>query len=155
MAYKRLLISVSARIILLVLTLLAMAYFWMWKRDPLILLNLSVLLILQVYLFIRSQNQVNRKLRAFFEAFKFDDLGFSAGDGFNDKSFRDLYSSMNEILVKVQQMSLENQRQKQYFQSVTEHAGVGILVCNENHEVQLINKTLRDMLGIRELSELI
>jgi len=113
MPYKKILISITIRIILLVLTLLAMVYFWMGNRDPLILLNLLFLLVLQVYLFVRSQNQVNRKLRAFFEAFKFDDLGFSAGDGFSDKSFRDLYKAMHEILERVQKMSLENQRQKQ------------------------------------------
>ena len=154
MPYKKILISITIRIILLVLTLLAMVYFWMGIRDPLILLNLLFLLVLQVYLFVRSQNQVNRKLRAFFEAFKFDDLGFSAGDGFSDKSFRDLYSAMHEILERAQKMSLENQRQKQYFQSVTEHAGVGILVCNENQEVRLINKTFRDLMNIPELKVL-
>ncbi len=154
MVYKRLLISISIRIILLTFTLLAIVYFWMGNRDPLILLNLLALLVLQVYLFIRTQNQANRKLRAFFEAFKFDDLGFTAADGFRDKSFRDLYTAMSDILEKAQQMNLENLRQKQYFQAVTEHAGVGILACNEKQEIRLINRTFKDLLGIKGLSAL-
>jgi signal transduction histidine kinase len=154
MIYRRAFISITVRIIMIVLTLWAMVYAWMGNRDPLILLNLLLLLALQVYLFIRSQNQVNRKLTAFFEAFRFDDLGFTPGNGFSDRSFRDLYRAMGEILDKGKQMNLENQRQKKYFQAVTEHAGVGILACNENLEVRLINKTLKDLLRISELPEL-
>ena len=154
MVYKRLLINISIRIILLSLTLFAIVYFWMGNRDPLILLNLLVIFIFQVYLFIRSQNQVNGKLRAFFEAFRFDDLAFTAVDGFRDRSFRDLYASMTGILEKAREMSLENLRQKQYFQSVTEHAGVGILACNENQKVRMANRTFRDLFGIGELSQL-
>ena len=136
MVYKRLLISISIRIILLTITLLALVWCWFENRDPLILLNLLALIGLQVFLFIRTQNQVNRKLKVFFEAFKFDDLGFKTRDGFRDKSYRDLYTSMSDILIRAQEMNLENRRQKQYFQTVTEHAGVGLLACNENQEIR-------------------
>jgi signal transduction histidine kinase len=51
-------------------------------------------------------------------------------------------------------MNLDNQRQKKYFQTVTEHAGVGILACNGDGEVRLVNKTLKELLRISELSEL-
>ncbi len=154
MIFRRLIISISIRIVLLAINITAIVYFWMGNRDLLILLNLLVLMFLQVYLFIRSQNQVNRKIRAFLDAFKFDDLGFTTGDGFKDKSFRDLYSAMHGILDHVQQVDLENERQKQYFQSVTEHAGVGILAFNAKQEVRLANGTLKDLLGIVNLSDL-
>lgn len=152
MVYKRLLTSIIIRIILLTVTLGAIVYFWMGNRDFLILLNLAAVLVLQVYLFIRSQNQVNRKLRTFFEAFRFDDLGLTLSKEFSDRSFRDLYSSMQYILKHVKQINLENRQQKQYFQSVTEHAGVGILAYNERKEVTLVNRTLKDLLGFTELT---
>ncbi len=152
MVYKRLLTDISIRILILTFTLLALVYFWMGNRDPLILLNLLALLVLQVYLFIRSQNRVNRKLSSFFESFRFDDIGFAAGNGFSDRSFRELNRVMSDAMDRIRQLNLANLRQKQYFQSVTEHAGVGILAFNERQEVQLINRTLKDLMGISELA---
>jgi two-component system nitrogen regulation sensor histidine kinase NtrY len=154
MIYKRLLTGIIIRILLLTLTLSAMVYFWLVDRDPLILLNLFVVLVLQVILFIRSQNQVNRKLKIFFESFRYDDLALTSREGFSDRSFRDLYSAMSDILKTVRKMNLENLRQKQYFQSVTEHAGVGIMAVNEKGEVKLVNQTLKKMLHITELEVL-
>ncbi len=146
--YKRLLTDIILRIILLTCTLLALVYFWISNRDPLILLNILALLAIQVFLFVRSQNRVNRKLRNFFEAFRFDDLGLSQEDGFRDKSFRELYAAMAGLLDKNRQMSLESRRQKEYFQTVTEHAGVGILAFGEQGEIRLANRTLKELLGI-------
>ncbi len=154
MVYKKLLINISIRIILITITCIAISYIWVAYRDPLILLNLVALLILQVYLFIRSMNQVNRKLRVFFEAFKFDDLGFEAGDGFHDRSFQTLYASMASILGSTREMNLENERQKQYLQTVTEHVGVGLLAYDAGSEIKLINKSLKEMLGIRNIKYL-
>jgi nitrogen fixation/metabolism regulation signal transduction histidine kinase len=148
MVYKKLSVNISVRILLITLTCVAMAYVWVDYRDPLILLNLLALLIVQLYLFIRSMNQVNRKLKVFFDAFRFDDLGFEASNGFQDKSFQELYSSMSAVLGSAREMNLENERQKQYFQTVTEHVRVGLLALNKEGDIQWINKSLKEMLGI-------
>lgn len=154
MMFRKILVNISIRLVFLFINLAGLVYFWMGNRDLLILLNLMALLIIQVYLFIRSQNQVNRKLRNFMEAYRFEDMGFSAGTGFSDASFQELYSTMDGLLKHVREINLENQRQSQYFQSVTEHAGVGILVLNENKELRLANRTLKDLLGILNISQL-
>jgi len=147
MVYKKLVVNISIRVIMLTLTCIAISYLWVDYRDPLILLNLVAVLILQIYLFIRSMNQVNIKLKVFFDAFKYDDLGFASSNGFHDRSFQALYSSMSGVLGSAREMNLENERQKQYFQTVTEHVGVGLLAYNTEKEIQLINKSLMEMLG--------
>ena len=154
MVYKKLVVNITIRVILLTLTCTALSYVWVNFRDPLILLNLLALLILQVYIFIRSMNQVNIKLKVFFDAFEFDDPGFSAGDGFHDRSFQALYSSMNSVLGSAREMNLENERQKQYFQTMAEHVGVGLLAYNTEKDIKLINKTLKEMLGIGNIKKL-
>lgn len=154
MVYKKLVVNISIRIILLTLTCIALSYVWVNFRDPLILLNLVALLILQVYIFIRSMNQVNIKLKVFFDAFEFNDPGFSAGDGFHDRSFQALYSSMSSVLGSAREMNLENERQKQYFQTMAEHVGVGLLAYNAEKDIKLINKTLKEMLGIGNIKKL-
>jgi len=154
MVYKKLVVNISIRVILLTLTCFALSYVWVNFNDPLILLNLVALLILQVYIFIRSMNQVNIKLKVFFDAFEFNDPGFSAGDGFNDRSFQALYSSMSSVLGSAREMNLENERQKQYFQTMAEHVGVGILAYNTEKDIKLINKTLKEMLGVGNIKKL-
>ena len=154
MIYKRLLTGIVTRVLLLTLTLFGIVSASMRYPDPLVLANLGLLLVLQVILFIRSQNQVNRKLKAFFDSFRFDDLAFTHSDGFRDPSFTELYSSMEGILQKVEKMNLENLRQKQYFQSLADHAGVGIMAVSDSGEFRLVNNTLKQMLRITGLSSL-
>jgi len=154
MVYKKLVVNISIRVILLTLTCIALSYVWVNFRDPLILLNLVALLILQVYIFIRSMNQVNIRLKAFFDAFEFNDPGFTAGDGFHDRSFQALYSSMRSVLGSAREMNLENERQKQYFQTMAEHVGVGLLAYSTEKDIKLINKTLKEMLGIGNIKML-
>jgi nitrogen fixation/metabolism regulation signal transduction histidine kinase len=154
MVYKRLMVNVSIRVILLTLTCIAISYVWVNFRDPLILMNLVALLILQVYIFIRSMNQVNMKLKVFFDSFKFDDPGFAAGDGFHDRSFQALYLTMSHVLGSAREMNLENERQKQYFKTMAEHVGVGLLAFNTEKEIKLINKSLKELLGIGDIKDL-
>jgi two-component system nitrogen regulation sensor histidine kinase NtrY len=123
-------------------------------KDPIIILNLVILIILQVYLFIRNMNQVNLKLTAFFESLRYDDINLFINRGFNDPSFKRLYHSMQQVLEKIQNMNLENEKQKQYFRTITEHAGVGLLVMNEKGEIKLMNQTLKQLLRIGEIKKI-
>jgi two-component system nitrogen regulation sensor histidine kinase NtrY len=154
MIYNKLTINLCIRIILLTLTCIALSEVTIRMKDPIIILNLVILIILQVYLFIRNMNQVNLKLTAFFESLRYDDINLFINRGFNDPSFKRLYHSMQQVLEKIQNMNLENEKQKQYFRTITEHAGVGLLVMNEKGEIKLMNQTLKQLLRIGEIKKI-
>lgn len=99
-------------------------------------------------------NQVNRKLTAFFDSLRYDDINLFLGKGFGDSSFKRLYHSMQQVLDKIQIMNLENEKQKLYFQTITEHAGVGLLALNENGEIKLMNQTLKQILKAGNLKRI-
>jgi len=100
MVYNKLTISIFVRIILLTLTCIALSIALVRMKDPIILSNLVILIILQTYLFVRNMNQVNRKLTAFFESLRYDDINLFSNKGFGDSSFKRLYQSMQLVLDK-------------------------------------------------------
>ena len=153
MIYNKLTINLCIRIILLTLTCIALSEVIIRMKDPIIISNLVILIILQVYLFIRNMNQVNLKLTAFFQSLMYDDINLFINKGFSDPSFKKLYQSMQQVFEKIQTINLEREKQKQYFRTITEHAGVGLLVMNNKHEIKLLNQTLKQLLKIGEINK--
>lgn len=149
MVYRYLFIDVLVRVILLSITCFILAFEYTTLNDIVINLNLLALIIIQVILFIRSSNRINRDLQAFFYSVKNEDSTLSFPGKFRNKSFRQLYQSLNGINEMIRDIKLENRKQNQYFQTITEHISVGLISFNRNGDVKLLNQAARNLLDLK------
>ena len=154
MVYKKLYLSVCIRVIILSLTLFMLAYSWQKWNDPLILVNIVAITLIQVIFFIRSMNQVNTKLLTFFESLHFDDISLFSTGGFRDKSFRQLYRRMLDVLESVQQRNSESYQQKQFYKTIYEHTGTALLAYNDDEKILLNNQAFKDLLKLPDVQNL-
>ncbi len=154
MVYKKLYLSVILRVIALGITLFAYAFVLLKWDDPLILINLLAVVLIQVVLFIRNMNQVNSKLTTFIESLQFDDISLFSTKGFRDKSFQKLYLSMQDVLFSAQQKNSENYKQKQFYQTINEHTGTALLAYNNDEEILIKNQAFKDLFNISDVQNL-
>ena len=126
MIYNRLYIQVILRVCLLLLTCLALAYVFVVYKEPIALANIGALLIIQVILLVRYLNRTNRALANFFQAVKIDDTSFVRPIKL-EKSYSKLWDELDKVSKTLSQVRTSLQRQNNYFQTVTEHIGTGLI----------------------------
>lgn len=65
-----------------------------------------------------------------------------------DSSFKEVCESLNRIIDKFQKSRLEKEQQFQYLQAVIQQTGMGLISVKTNGDVNLINKSARNMLQL-------
>ncbi len=157
MIYNRLYINVILRTVFITLTAVGIAMSVTVIREWLLFGNLVFLLILQVFLFIRSMNRVNNDLEVFFTSLENNDSSFSFKTINYNPSYKKLLDRMNLLTHRYNNLRLENERQLHYFRAVVENIGLGLIVCDKNGKIGLLNdagKRILNMGVIRSMQEL-
>ena len=153
MIYNRLYINIIIRVSFITLTCIGIAYSIFRFVDWLLALNLLAILALQLYFLVRSINRTNNDLELFFTALENNDMSFS----FNEPvahSHQKLLQRMNMIKEKINNLRRENEKQYHYFKAVVDNVGVGLMVCQKNGTIDLLNDAGRKILGIPRLTNL-
>lgn len=134
---------------------------WLWVTGNLIILacSLSIVAVLQVFEIHYFINLTNRKLANFLESVKYSDFisGFSSGNKLG-KSFRELNTSINEVMEAFRKARTEKEEHHQYLHTVVEHVGTGLLSFDHQGNIGLINAAAKRLIGrknIRNIEELI
>lgn len=99
-------------------------------------------------------NTVNRRIRFFFDAVRNDDSNLSFPTDSKNKSLRELYQSMNRVNQQIQKLKIENRQQEQYFQTLLEHLGTGIITFNDKGFILHANSSAKKMLSTDVLTHL-
>jgi len=107
------------------------------------------LIAIQVVLFVRSSNRINRDLQVFFMSVKNEDSTLHFSRRFRTRSFNRLHQTLQEVNDMIRQVRLENIEQNQYFKTITEHITVGLISFNRKGEVKLLNQAARDLLNVK------
>lgn len=149
MIFKHLFLDVIIRVILLTASCFAFAFEYVLLNDIIINLNLLAVIVIQVALFIRSSNRINRDLEAFFMSVKNEDSTLHFPERFRTASFKRLHQTLQEVNDMIRRIKLENIEQNQYFKTITEHITVGLISFNRQGEVKLLNQAARDLLDIK------
>jgi len=153
MIYSRLYMQVILRVCLLLLTCLVLAYVFVVYKEPIALANIGALLIMQVILLVRYLNRTNRALANFFQAVKIEDTSFMRPMKL-EKSYSKLWDELDKVSKTLGQVRIRLQRQNNYFQTVTEHIGTGLISYGEDGRVNVFNKAARELLGIKNLTNI-
>jgi len=153
MVFRSFRLNVVLRVILLSVTifLALLGYF----NDVLpIALALGLLLIYQIYAFIRYADKTNRDLTRFFEAIKYSDFAVHFRDERMGKSFSELRTVLADVIDTFQKTRAEKEEHFQYLQTVVQHVGIGVIVFQSNGEVDLINAAAKRLLKIARLKNI-
>ncbi|UCG26720.1 MAG: hypothetical protein JSV24_06980 [Bacteroidales bacterium] len=149
MVYRYLFIDVLVRVILLTVTSFVLAFEYVLVNDIIINLNLLVLIILQVLLFIRSSNRVNRDLQAFFSSVRNEDSTLLLTKKFRNKSYLKLHQSLYDVNEMIREIRMEIVLHNQYFKAITEHIDVGLITFTKKGEVRLLNRAAQNLLNLK------
>lgn len=157
MIYKNFYINIIIRVIVLTVTCFAFSFIYFSVKDLLILINILLLIVLQVYLIIYKLNKTNRDLTSFFAAIQNDDSSIIYQKMSTGSSYRKLYQSFDDVNDRIRKLKIESVTRNQYLQNVVDHVGIGLLSFDDNDNIDILNNATRNLIrvpGVKKLSRL-
>jgi len=112
-----------------------------------------VVLLLLIELF-RFIDRSNHDFINLLESLKYQDFTRAYRTKYNEKSFRDLETSFNEILAFYREAKMDQAAQYQYLQIVIEHIRVALVCFNDAGEVILFNKAASSLFKRKDVTNL-
>jgi two-component system, NtrC family, nitrogen regulation sensor histidine kinase NtrY len=101
---------------------------------------------------IRFLNTTNRKISYFLESVQNNDSTLIFPTHISGKPIRELYEGLNKVNEQIKQLKIENQQREQYFQTLLENVGTGIITYNSKGFVLHANSAVKRMLGLDVLT---
>jgi nitrogen fixation/metabolism regulation signal transduction histidine kinase len=152
MKLNRFSLKVVIQVVLIAIT--CYVFIWSLSKDHLVVSKATFggVLIFQIYYLIRYVNATNRRLQHFLQSLRYLDAIRESAE--QDRSFRELNLTYNQIIDQVRKMSLEKESEHHYFRNTVEHVGVGLISFDANGKVELINEAAKKLLRIRHLYEI-
>jgi nitrogen fixation/metabolism regulation signal transduction histidine kinase len=145
---RRFSIQAITRIILIVANALLLSWIF---GDMQLFFNqiiLGLILILQVWELIHFINHTNRELARLFLAVKHSDFSVTFNQPAMGKSFRELQSSMTDIIQSYRDVKIEKEAQYQFLQLLVNQIQVGIVSVMEEN-ITLINPVAEKIIGVQ------
>ncbi|MCK4748934.1 MAG: ATP-binding protein, partial [Bacteroidales bacterium] len=125
------------------------AFAWFIVRsEPIRAVYTGVLILLLALEFFIYTDRLNRDLNQFFMSILHDDYTSVFRERSRGKSFRQLYSTLNDITLKFRSISKEKEMRGQYLFSLIEQVKVGIISFEPDGRVNLVNRAFREMLDV-------
>jgi two-component system, NtrC family, nitrogen regulation sensor histidine kinase NtrY len=152
MILKHYLIRVIILVILIALAGLLMV--WSFTRDSLVMARFTFIMIwlLLIAWLIYYVTKTNRTLKVFMESLRYlDAVRTQKGKG---RLFEELDRLYNEVIGIIHKVEVEKEMDRQYFKSIIDHTGTGILSFDDTGNIQTINAACKKLLGIRSLDNI-
>ncbi len=141
-------INCIARVALITLSIYIFFYL-LFQTDLIITASiLGFLPLFQLAALLEFVDKTNTYLTRTFESVQYNDFSERINTSFSDSSFAELCAGLNHIVDKFQKNRLERERQFQYLQAIVDQTGIGLISLKPDGEVDLINKSARNILKI-------
>ncbi|WP_190300302.1 sensor histidine kinase [Rufibacter hautae] len=152
MGFKNFRFQVILRVLLLVASVFL--FFRLDFKSSLVATEvaLGLLIAVQTIALILFIERTTERLIKFLNTIKYDDFSevfSSRGEG---KVFDELYQRYNEVISKFRDIRSEKEATTQYFQTVVQHIGIGIITFRKTGEIQLINNAAKRLLQVSQLT---
>jgi len=96
--------------------------------------------------------QTNRSIAFFFDSIRNEDTTVNFPVNIEDKSLKALNNSMNQLNKHIQEIKLQNEYKEKYYRALIQQASIGLVVLNEQNEIELINEVICRYAGISHAS---
>lgn len=93
----------------------------------------------QIFNLMRYAEQGHEVFRRFLSAIYYDDYTQSYAEGRTDAAIAPLQQAFNKVLQKFQEIRADREAQFAYLQAIVQHIPLGLLVFDENGNIQLLN----------------
>jgi nitrogen fixation/metabolism regulation signal transduction histidine kinase len=154
MISRNLYFQILIRVLLIVFPALAAG--WMIASGQLVVfvyLCIFIIIIVVVNL-VNYLNSTNRKISYFLDSVQSEDSTLSFPVNITTKPIREIYQGIDKVNKQIQQLKIESRQQEQYFQTLLEHVGTGIVTFNTKGLVHHANSAAKKMLGVNILTHL-
>ena len=147
---KRFSLQVIIRIALIITNAILLAWIFGDMRLFFNQIILGIILVGQVWELIHYINHTNRELTRLFLAIKHADFSITFNQGGLGNSFKDLQSSMIDIIQSYREVKIEKEAQYQFLQMLVNQIQVGIISLQDENII-LMNPVAEKILGIKNL----
>ncbi len=145
---KRFSILIIVRVLLIVVNVMIISWI---AGDMRLFFNqiiLALIFIVQVWELIYYANHTNRELAKLFLAIKHSDFSITFSRGSLGNSFKELQSSLIDIIQSYKEVKIEREAQYQFLQMLVNQIQIGIISVQEENII-LINPTAEKILNIK------
>lgn len=154
MVYKSFRTRIVLRILLVVAASAALAWSLLIEHWIITSVVLAALLVIQVTELVWFTDKVNRELARFITAIRYRDLSQTFSGEAKDKSLHELHDAFNLIIEEYRKLGHEREEHHRYLQTVVEHVGLGLIAFDSSGDVQLMNRSAKELLGIPYMKNL-
>ena len=118
------------------------------------LLGIVLVLVIQIFLLFKFINRFNQYLTRFFSAVKNEDFMLVFQEAQENKYFRELYQSMNDLNEKIVTARAEGQKQSLLLDSLVNNIGIGLIIYYDTGEIKMINQAAKEILKVTSLNHI-
>ncbi len=148
MNFKNFRLNTILRVIVLGISITLLFYLIFYTSLYASIIVLALIIIYQLYSLIYYVEKTNRDLARFLSAIEHSDFSQTFIDTSLGTSFKDLYKSFNNVILKFQNTRSEKEEHLRYLETVMQHVGIGLISYNQNGEVQFINNAAKRLLKV-------
>lgn len=154
MGFKNLRLNIITRIVLLLLTMMAMAYAYYRQEDDTNAILLGIFAIVQVVFLLKVLDKTNREISNFLSSIRYDDFTTTYPTKGRGKSMNELYNEFNSVIRKFREIRAEKEANYHYFRTIVQHVGIGLITFNKLGEVQIINSAAKNLIGVESINSI-
>ena len=154
MGFKNLKLIIVFRVLMLVVSILLLAYVYFEAPNPVNTFFLVVLVVLQIYLLVRLLDKTNREIAGFLSSIKYDDFTTTYPTKGRGSSMDQLYSEFNKVIRKFREIRADKEANYHYFRTIVQHVGIGLITFNKLGDIQIINSAAKKLIGIEAASSI-
>jgi nitrogen fixation/metabolism regulation signal transduction histidine kinase len=143
MVFKRFSLLITARIVILFLTIALEIYLILNSQLYATIFILFIIIVLQIYFLIKFVGRTNKEIVRFLDSIKYSDFSQNFNLRLKGSSFEDLSNSFSTVINKFQNTRAEKEENYRYLQTVIQHIGIGLIAFTPDGEIELINSAAK------------
>jgi nitrogen fixation/metabolism regulation signal transduction histidine kinase len=153
MPLNRFRLGVIIRVIVLTLTLAAIAWLLVATEYVMTIVLLSAIVFWQITALIRYVERVERDLTRFLIAVRYEDF-FETFRGTTTKTASRLNDEFTRIMSEFRRVRTEREEQVQYLQTVLQHIASAVISYDSAGEIELANSAARKLFKVNRLNHI-
>lgn len=154
MVIKNFRLNIIIRVVVLGISITLLFYLILSTKLYASIIVLILIIIYQIYSLIYYVEKTNRDLSRFLSAIEHSDFAQTFIDNSLGSSFKNLYQSFNNVILKFQSTRNDKEEHLRYLETVMQHVGIGLISYNQSGEIQFINNSAKRLLKITHLKNI-
>lgn len=154
MGFKNIRLLHVVRIILLIGTIMLLAYVVFKSPNGVNSTFLILIIAVQIFFLLRSIDKTNREIASFLSSIKYDDFTTTYPTSGRGQSMNELYNEFNNVIKKFREIRADKEANYHYFRTIVQHVGIGLITFNKLGDIQIINSSAKKLIGVESINNI-